>query len=342
MKQSQTFTTKDIHEWQSLGFIDQAQVQAILNHLKTTPSPTGKEARLGFNLISIAYYFGGFMILFAYTVFMGIAWDTLGEFGQIAISAVTLGLLGGIGALLKWRGYKHAGGILIFAAVGIVPLLVYSVQNAVGVNLPHEYEGFYRIVSDSWVPMEVISIAVAIATILIVRYPLITLHIAFWLWFMSMDIVDFVTGGVWDNGYEVAQVVSVLFGFAMLGLGVLLQKTLEKDYAFWFYLFGHICVLCPLSMLTIDSGGVLALIYLIVYIGFVLASILLQRKVFLVFGALGVYGYLCYLAFEVFDGGLGFVFGLATVGLIIVLSTVAFQRFLQPWLVARLHPQIAA
>ncbi len=343
MKKSPTFTTKDLTEWRDLGFIDQTQVQAILSHLSTNSSNSEQtEARFGFNIISIAYYFGGFMILFAYTVFMGITWEDTNAIGQVVISIITLVLLGGIGGFLKSRHYQHAGGILIFAAVGIVPLLVYSIQNAIGVNLPHDYAGFYRQISDSWVPMELISITVAILVVVFVRYPLVTLHIAFWTWFVSMDIVDYVSGDVLGTGYEAAQIVSVFFGFGMLGVGFLLQKLLEKDYAFWFYLFGHICIICALSALTIEQSGILGLVYLAVYVTFVVASIWLQRKVFLVFGALGIYGYLCYLAFDVFDGALGFTFGLATIGLLIVLLTVAYQQYLQPWLTKRLQPQAIA
>ncbi len=58
----------------------------------------------------------------------------------------------------------------------------------------------------------------------------------------------------------------------------------------------------------------------------------------MVFGALGCYAYVSKLAFDVFAGSLGFVFGLALVGLLIVLSTVAYQRYAHPWLARRLAP----
>jgi hypothetical protein len=67
-------------------------------------------------------------------------------------------------------------------------------------------------------------------------------------------------------------------------------------------------------------------------LAFVAASVLFQRRVFLVFDALGCYAYVSYLANEVFRGSLGFAFTLATVGLIIILSAVGYQRFVRQWL----------
>ena len=62
------------------------------------------------------------------------------------------------------------------------------------------------------------------------------------------------------------------------------------------------------------------------------ASVWLRSSVFLIVGALGCYADVSYPAFEVFAGGLGFVFALAAIGLAIVGSAVAYQRAFRPWL----------
>ena len=119
------------------------------------------------------------------------------------------------------------------------------------------------------------------------------------------------------------------------------QDEVEKPNAGsnnqWFYLFGHIIVLCHFAALALDDEGILSLLFIIVYLAFVVASVWLQSRLFLVFGALGSYGYLCYLAFEIFDGALGFVFALAFVGLIVVLSAVGYQKYARPWLEDRFN-----
>jgi hypothetical protein len=86
----------------------------------------------------------------------------------------------------------------------------------------------------------------------------------------------------------------------------------------------------------------LGLQFLAIYLGFVVASVWLQARVFLVFGALGCYAYVSKLAFDVFVGSLGFVFGLALVGLLILLSAVGYQRYVQLWLTRQLAPGAVA
>jgi hypothetical protein len=131
----------------------------------------------------------------------------------------------------------------------------------------------------------------------------------------------------------VERIVTILAGLALIAAGYWMQRFARRDYSFWLYLFGHLAVLYSLSALAIDREGLLGfVVYPAFYLGVVVASVWLQRKVFLVFGALGVYGYLSYLASEVFHGTLGFAFGLALVGLLIILLSVGYQRVGRAWL----------
>ena len=164
------------------------------------------------------------------------------------------------------------------------------------------------------------------------RFTLISLPIAFWTWYLSMDLTRLISQSNYWSWSEREQVISILIGAGMLALGIFLQRRAKQDYSSWFYLFGHLIIISCLSALTIDKKGALGLVYLLVYLAFVIASIWLQRRIFLVFGALGCYSYLCYLAFQVFDGALGFVFALAAIGLFMVLSAVGYQKYLRPWL----------
>ncbi|MEM8858926.1 MAG: hypothetical protein AAGD96_11430, partial [Chloroflexota bacterium] len=224
-----------------------------------------------------------------------------------------------------------AGNLLIFAGTGITPLLVYSAQQMLGL-WPDDfyYTDFYDYAAKTWVPMELISIGVAGLVLWRTRFPLITLLISFWLWFLSMDLIRLIyQKPSWDWSTE-EQVVSTLFGLAMLAMGYGVQHFYKKEFSFWLYLFGHIIVLCHLSALTLDQEGFLGLVFIVVYITFVVVSVKLQSRVFLVFGALGAYSYVCYLAFSVFDGALGFVFSLAFCGLILVIGAVGYQKYLRP------------
>jgi len=333
------FTVADLQKWVEEGLISPEQATSIRSYMESSGSVEEQslglpEQRKGLNFISLAYYFGSFMILLAYTIFMGLEWEALGFPRQIAVSLGTIVVLWGIGFFLQGRGFQGAGGLLIFVGTGIVPLLVGTIQRALGFwpDTEFAYRDFYRVVAQTWVPLELISIAITLIILWRVRFPLLTLLIAFWMWFLSMDLTRWITQSNSWSWSDVEQIVSAIMGAGMLILGVFLQRRTKQDYSSWFYLFGHLIILSFFSSLTIDREGILGLVYFAVYLSFVVASVWLQRRVFLVFGAFGCYGYLSYLAFQVFDGALGFVFALGGIGLLIVLSAVGYQKYARPWL----------
>ncbi len=340
--QNPQFTWSDIEQWTEQGLITRPQADAIRRHVEATgpaagQTPAGPDAarRRDLNLVTIAYYFGAFMILLAYTIYMGLTWDSLSTIEKVAVSAGTIGGLWAIGYVLRRVDFVMAGNLLIFAGTGIIPLLVHTIQRATGVwpdDRALHYGDFYRYILPSWVLMEVISIAVALAMARLTRFPLLMLLIAFWSWFLSMDLVRWLTDSptwMWEDN---ERIVSTLMGVGLLVIGVLLQRIACKDYSFWLYLFGHIIILGHLGALAYDHEGWVGLLFLATYLAFVVASVWLQRRVFLAFGALGCYSYASYLAVQVFKDELGFTFALAAVGLLVVLTAVGYQKFLRGWL----------
>jgi hypothetical protein len=309
--------------------------------------PVRKENRAGLNLVTVAYYFGAFMILLAYTFFLGLQWEELGRGGQAIAACGTVAGLWFVGRLLRGRGYPLAGNLLIFAGTGVTALAVYSVLRLVGLwpesTEAEVYRDFYRTIDGNWVILEVACIAVALAAAWWTRFPLLTLLIGFWGWYLSMDLTEAVTGHDDFAWGPVEWSVGAAIGLMMLAIGVWLQRWRDaREWSLWFYIFGHVAVLGNLGALALDEGAALGLLFLTVYLGFVVASVWLQSRVFLVFGALGCYAYVSKLAFDVFAGSLGFTFGLALVGLLIVLSAVGYQRYLQPWLARQLAPAAGA
>jgi hypothetical protein len=329
------FDLTDLERWREQGLISADQVREISRYagaegVEETPmsSPSRRARRL--DVASIAYYFGGFMILFAYTIFMGIQWEAVGKVGQVLIASMTISLLWGLGALLRRRGYSLGGNMLVFVGTGIVPLWIYTVEHLIGVwpRIGEDYEDFFRDVQPSWVSMELGAIAVAAVVLWKVRFSLIGLLISFWAWYLSMDFARWIFGGsARDWGSTAAEATSCVIGLGLIGLGVALQRRLGEDISLWFYLFGHLAVICPFTALALEHKTILGLLaFPAFYAGVVVASVWLQRKVFLVFGAIGIYGYVSYLASEIFHGALGFTFGLALVGLVIIFSAVWYQK----------------
>jgi hypothetical protein len=290
--------------------------------------------------VTVAYYFGAFIILLAGTIFVGLQWEDLGRPGQLVASWGAVAGLWLLGAWLKRAGHELGGNLLIFAGTGVVPLGVYTLLRLLNLwpdaSDAATYQAFYRTIDAAWLLLEVASIAITVAVIWVSRFPLLTLLLAFWGWYLSMDLTELVVRHDDFAWGPPEWTVGALVGAGMLALGVWLQRRHSgQEWSLWFYLFGHIALLGNLAALALGDDALPGVLFLAVYVGFVIASIWLQARVFLVFGAIGVYAYVAKLAFDVFDRSLGFTVALAAIGLLIVLVTVAYERHARPWLARR-------
>jgi hypothetical protein len=167
-------------------------------------------------------------------------------------------------------------------------------------------------------------VVAGLAALRFFRFPFLTAPIALSLWFMSMDLTQLIYGA--DYGYgDGYQHVSLVFGLAILICSYLVDRCTEVDYAFWGYLFGMFAFWGGLTLL--EGGGEIDwFFYGLVNLGFVLLSVLLQRRVFLAFGSLGVFGYVGHLAWEIVEDSLVFPFVLSAVGLAIIALGILYAR----------------
>ena len=99
----------------------------------------------------------------------------------------------------------------------------------------------------------------------------------------------------------------------------------EEDYAFWGYLFGTFAFWGGLSML---GGGDEFdwFLYGFVNLGLILLSVLLKRRVFVVFGSVGVFAYVGHLAREIFEDSLMFPFALSAVGISVIALGLLYAK----------------
>jgi hypothetical protein len=132
--------------------------------------------------------------------------------------------------------------------------------------------------------------------------------------------------------WEIRKLVSLWFGLAMtlLAFWVDLRSRISRDYAFWLYLFGVLTFWGGLSL--IDSGSEWGRLgYCGINVGMIILGAVLGRRVFAVFGGLGVAGYLGDLSYRVFKDSLVFPFALSLVGLAIIALGVQLQRHEAQW-----------
>jgi len=119
--------------------------------------------------------------------------------------------------------------------------------------------------------------------------------------------------------------VSLIFGALILILSYVVDRRTREDYAFWGYLFGLMAFWGGLSLMQ-SSSELNKFLYCLVNLGLMLLAIFLDRRAFLVFGALGVFGYLGHLSYEVFKDSMMFPFALSVLGLLIIFLGIKYQR----------------
>lgn len=282
-----------------------------------------------FDLTHVLYYLGAFIVMGALGWFMNDAWNRLGG-GALAALACAYGLAFILAGRRLWfgQGLLVPGGILFTLAVWMTPLAVFGAQQALGWWLdlePGGYRGYYQWIKGGWFFMEVGTIMAGLVALWFIRFPFLTFPIAFALWFMSMDLTPLLygQGAAWQG--EPQKVVSMIMGAAMIAGAYLVDQRTKEDYAFWGYLFGLAAFWGGLSLL--ESHSELGrFIYCLINLGLIGMAVLFQRQVFLVFGAVGLFGYLGHLSFEVFKETLLFPVALAGVGILMIYGGVKYQK----------------
>ena len=314
---------KDVAGAVSEGVISEGQAEDLWRVLE------GRNAdRPRFDLPHVAYYFGALVVISAMTWFMTLGWERFGGGGILAISlSYALAFLVAGGLLWRDMSLRVPGGLLVTAAVCMAPLAVYGLETMTGLWLqgsPGEYVDFYDYVEGGWFPMEVATVGAGLIALRFFRFPFLTAPVAFALWFMSMDLTPLIYGTHYyeAQGYEV---VSLVFGLVLLVGAFLVDRRTGEDYAFWGYLFGMFAFWGGLTLL--EGGSELDwLLYGLINAGLVLLSVLLQRRVFVVFGAAGVFGYVGHLAWEIFEDSLLFPFVLSAAGLAIIALGILYAK----------------
>ena len=288
----------------------------------------GKEQRV-FDLPHVAYYLGALIVLFAMGVFMALGWREYGDLGLLLISGSYALFFAAAGGLL-WRSgsARVPGGLLVTLAVYAIPLVIYAFENFAGLREPLTaggYESFSAWLRSVSAHMELGALAAGILAISLVRFPFIVVPILCASWSIALDLGStFFGGNLSDNQ---AEWISLVFGLAVLLASYLvdLLKKSTQDYAFWGYFFGVAAFWGSISLLK--SGGEIGWgLYGFINLTLIPLSVLLDRKVFIVFGALGVFGYVGHLAWEVFEDSLLFPFALSGVGLATIALGILYAR----------------
>ncbi len=286
-----------------------------------------------FDPVHALYYAGALLVMSAMGLFANTAFDALGGWALTAIAIV-------YAAGFLWLGNKlwtkpetrTPGGLCVAVAVSMTPLAIYGVQDALNVwpaDKPGGYHDFYPLINGSWVYMELGTIAAAALALTRFRFPFIPLVAAVALWFLSMDLAALIAHRHvpdWDGDWELRLTVSKIVGLVMIAAAWTLDLKWGAlgDFGFWLHLFGAMTLWGAITSGNGDEFG--KAIYCAFNIGFIALGLFLNRRVYAVFGTIGIAIYLGHLAFDVFKDVMVFSFALSAIGIAIVFVGVYLER----------------
>ncbi|MEM6521316.1 MAG: DUF2157 domain-containing protein [Cyanobacteria bacterium P01_C01_bin.70] len=289
-----------------------------------------------FNFTNVAYYFGALIVIAGMSLLMNLAWEQLGGSGIFMLASIYVAIFTSAGWHLWFnQELKIPGGLLTTVAVCIVPLAIYGFQRMVGIwpqDDPGSYSNYHVWVKASWFYMEVGTILAGLLALRWIRFPFITAPIAYTLWYMSMDLTPLIFGKesyTWDERLW----VSFWFGLATIVVAFLIDRRIRRsqgDFAFWLYLSGLMAFWGGMTFMGPGSEWE-GFLYCLINLFLIGLSILLRRRVFALFGGMGVLRYLGYLAFSVFQDALLFPIALSFVGVLMILGGVQYQRNYAVW-----------
>jgi hypothetical protein len=325
------------------GALDADRLDRLVAFLKAR-QPSGTAAPPPqFDLAHLLWYAGALIVIGAMGLFSTVAFSTMGG-EALTATAVAYAVIFAVTGHHLWhrRGLRVPGGLLIAIAVSMAPLAVYGVQDALGLwgtyGKPGTYRDFYTWIKGSWVFMEIAAIVAAAIALRFYPFPFIVSIIAFALWFMSMDLTPWVFGRS-EFSWDERRAVSVWFGLAVLVVAWIVDRRPRGgDFAFWLHLFGMMTFWGGLSLSDSDSE-VAKLLYCLLNVGLLLVSIFLSRRVYAVFGTLGIAIYLGYLAGKVFKDSLLFPFALSLIGVGVIGLGLLYHRkqeAIAAWLATRM------
>ena len=282
----------------------------------------------------ILYYFGGMIAIGAMTLFMNLGWERFAGTGLLLIAicycAVALALTE---FLLAKKQLMLPAGITAVLAVVLVPLGVYGAQHTLGFwpsdgSTRWAYRDYHTQIDWRWLFMELATLAAGAVALWRYRLPFLVMPVAVTLWYMSMDLTPFLFGGdatqfLSDRG----KLVSTAFGIAMtlVAFWVDTRSRGPLDFAFWLYVFGVLTFWGGLT--SMDSNSELGkFFYCCINLLLIAIGAALARRVFAVFGGIGVALYLGHLSHTVFRDSMLFPVALTAIGLTVVAAGVYWQR----------------
>ncbi|WP_053228109.1 DUF2157 domain-containing protein [Spirochaeta cellobiosiphila] len=312
------FTISDLKNGLEKNIISNDQYEQLLNLSKSNPDNN--------KVMNLLYYAGALLVISAMTWLMYNSWDIFGGGGIAILTTIYIvGMLLGAYYLYFIKKLITPGGLLFSIVICLIPLLMFGLLKHFEIwPQSTSYGDFYIWIKGKWVVLELSGIFVGLVILYFVRFPFILAPISFGLWFFSMDIVPIIFGTnylTWTDRKH----ISLIFGTIMLIIGYFINRKSNKSFSFWLYLFGLLTLTASLSIYHNDEIGKF-IIFFAVNLFFIGSYIILDQKVFLIFGTIGMTELLSRISYEFFKDSPLLPFILTFFGIGLILLGIFYQK----------------
>lgn len=310
------------------GIITPAQREA-LRALGTPPVGTA-ESTVAFSGVTVAYGLGALLVLFAAGWFLVSRWASLGHWGVLTVVTGYGGVLWGGGRVLERRGFPRAGQLAVALAIGLVPVATWAILHLVG-EWPDRGDPLARYLpyaATRGLLLDLTTLLVALLAWRARAFPLLMVPIAvalWWTWFHLGQLVAFDREREWFD-----QWLMLAAGLALLAGADAMDRWQRRrapgdDYAAPLWFTAVFAFSFAFFVIWLDArAGKHAMAP--VAVGMIALALRTRRRAALVAGVAGVFGYLAWLASDVFEDTALFPVALAGLGIGLIFTTVWLQR----------------
>ena len=332
---SHTDLESALARWQDANVISAEQA----NQIRALEAP---EPDAGFREpAQILTWLGGFLALVATAVFIGIDWNNMGAAQQTMWAALAIAGSWGLAWFLRRKDDPiriQVSNVLVIAGTLLIMLLAYSMYRLTGLwpERPSA-PASQRTTNDLMGVAQVVTAIVAVYWAFRLRVSWMLLPAGFVGWIAWMAWMDhFREATDLESEFELLRLS--LYGVLLVLAGLIVARLGWKHHATWLFLVGLTINLIMLGIRSFeDPMGLNALIFLAMTLIAIALGLISEMRIFLIYGAIGLYGWLSALVIETFGGSRPVAFALILVGALIVVAGVAWQRFHHPGQLANGH-----
>ena len=295
-----------------------------------TPGQEPREAARTFNGITIAYGVGALVVLFAFGWFLVDRWKVLGDAGLFGLAVAYAAVFLMVAHVLKREGFATARGVAVLLAVAMAPLAMRALLRWSGLITPQldlicstPGRPFMACQGE---PLAIELAAVAAALFALRKLPFPPLMIPIAVVFVTLPermMRDWVATDI--NGVVVGWRFMVVASLVAATAYSLDLRRRDGDYGFWLWIAASISALVA-GVNLFGGDASLRHAFLPASLVVLAGAVILRRRVLAVLGIIALFGYLAWLANDVFKLTLAFPLLLAALGVAIIIVTVWLQR----------------